>query len=86
MVGNIVHRDFAEPIFRESLKRLDDQELAATARTWVWLRESALFSYDEDTWRCECVKQECEERGLTDIYRNVESNILAQLRKTGCCG
>jgi hypothetical protein len=39
MVGNIVHRSVAEPIFRERLKQLDDQELAAAARTWVWQRD-----------------------------------------------
>jgi hypothetical protein len=41
MVGNIVHRSVAEPIFRERLKQLDDEELAGAARTWIWQRESA---------------------------------------------
>ena len=85
MVGNIVHRDIAEPIFRESLRTLDDQELASTARTWLWQRETALYPYDENTWRCECIKQECEARANPDIYQHAENNIMAQLRKSGCC-
>ena len=36
MVGNIVHRSMAEPIFRERLKQLGDEELAGAARTWIW--------------------------------------------------
>jgi len=85
MVGNIVQRDIAEPIFRENLKQLDDQELAAIARTWIWQRETSLYPYEKDTWRCDCIKQECEQRRNPDIYQHAENNILAQLRKNGCC-
>ena len=56
MVRNIVHRSMAEPIFRERLKQLDDKELAAAARTWIWQRETALWPYEEDSWHCECVR------------------------------
>ena len=52
MVGNIVHRSVAEPIFRQRLERLDDEQLAAAARTWIWQRETALWPYEEDTWHC----------------------------------
>jgi len=86
MVGNIVQRDIAEPIFRENLKQLDDQELAAIARTWIWQRETAMYPYDEDAWRCECIKQECENRGKPGIFQLAEHNILSQLKKNGCCG
>jgi hypothetical protein len=85
MVGNMVHRSVAEPIFLERLKPLDDEELAGAARTWIWQRETALYPYDEDTWRCECIKQECERRGNAYLYQHAENNIMAQLRKNGCC-
>ena len=45
MVGNIVHRSVAEPIFRERLKQLNDEELAAAAKTWILQRETALWPY-----------------------------------------
>jgi hypothetical protein len=85
MVGNIVHRSVAEPIFRKRLQELDDEELAAAARTWVWQRETALWPYEEDSWHCECVKQECERREKHNIFQLAENNIFAQLRKNGCC-
>jgi hypothetical protein len=86
MVGNIVHRGVAEPTFRDNLKRMSDTELAGAARMYLWQRETAMYPYDEDAWRCECIKQECEERQKPGIFQLAENNILAQLRKNGCCG
>src|SRR5688572_24735742 len=76
MVGNVVHRSVAEPIFCERLKQLDDEELAVAARTWVWQRETALWPYEEDSWHCECVRQECERREKPGIFSHAESNNL----------
>jgi hypothetical protein len=46
----------------------------------------ALYPYDEDVWRCECIKQECEGREKPVIFQLTENNILAQLKKKVCCG
>jgi hypothetical protein len=73
MVGNVVHRSVAEPIFRERLKQLDDEELAGAARTWIWQRDTALWPYEEDSWHCECVKQECERREKSDLFALAEN-------------
>jgi hypothetical protein len=81
----VVHRNVAKPIFRERLKQLDDEEVAAAARTWIWQPETALWPYEEDSWHCECVRQECELREKRSIFGPAENNILAQLRKNGCC-
>jgi hypothetical protein len=86
MVGNIVNRGVAEPVFRAKLRRMGDAELASAARMWIWQREMALYPYDEDVWRCECIKQECEGREKPVIFQLTENNILAQLKKNGCCG
>jgi hypothetical protein len=44
-----------------------------------------MYPYDEDAWRCECIKQECEGREKPSIFQLAENNVLAQLRKNGCC-
>jgi len=75
----------AELIFRNRLQELNDEELAAAARTWIWQRETALWPYEEDSWHCECVRQECERREKHSIFSQAQNNILAQLRKNGCC-
>ena len=88
MVGNIVHRSAAEPIFRERLKQLDEEELAGAARTWIWQRETALYPYDEDTWRCECIKQNADyaetptstSTRRTTSWRNFEKTVAAKNR------
>jgi hypothetical protein len=63
MVGNIVHREVAEPIFRETLKQLDDGQLESAGRNWIWQRETTLHGpYKEDEWHCDCIKEECHRR------------------------
>ena len=36
----------AEPIYRETLKGLDDERLGSEARCWIWQRETALHGPD----------------------------------------
>ena len=80
MVGSIVR--VAEPIYRETLKALDDERLGSEARCWIWQRETALHGpYEEDEWHCDCIKQECQRRERPEIYLHAENNILAQIRK-----
>jgi hypothetical protein len=82
MVGSIVHREVAEPIYREMLKDLDDGQRESAARSWVWQRETALHGpYEEDEWHCSCIRQECQRRERPEIYVRAENNILAQIRK-----
>ena len=38
MVGNIVRREVAEPIYRNMLQEMDDEQLEAAARSWIWQR------------------------------------------------
>ena len=83
MVGSIVHREVAEPIFRETLRRLDDGQLESTAKSWIWQRETALHGpYKEDEWHCDCTGEECQRRERPEIFMHAENNILAQLRKS----
>jgi hypothetical protein len=63
MVGNIVPRQTAEPIFREWLQEMDDRRLESEALTWIWLCETTKNGpWEEDKWRRECVKDECQRR------------------------
>ena len=83
MVGNIVRREVAEPIFREMLTELDDERLESAAIFWIWQRETALRGpYEEDEWHCDCIREECERRERPEIYSRAENNIMAQIRKT----
>lgn len=83
MVGTIVRREVAEPIYRDMLRELDDERLESAARCWIWQRETALHGPgEEDEWHCDCIKQECERRERSEIFLRAENNILAQLRKT----
>lgn len=82
MVGNIVRREVAEPIYREMLRDLDDERLEAAAKSWIWQREVALYGpAEEDEWHCDSVREECARRGRLEIFLRAENNILAQVRK-----
>jgi hypothetical protein len=85
MVGNIVRREVAEPIFRDLLEKLDDVELESWARSWIWQRETALYGpLDEEEWRCACIREEFQRRAKPEIYLRAENDILAQMRKADC--
>ena len=84
MVGNIVHREVAEPIYQETLKGLDDGQLESAAKSWLWQRETALRGpYGEDEWHCDCIREECARREKPEIFLRAENNILAQARGSG---
>ena len=53
---------------------------------WIWQRETAMYPYDEDAWRCEVHQAGVQEREKPGIFQLAENNILAQLRKNGCYG
>ena len=80
MVGNIVPRQTAEPIFREWLQEMDDRRLESEALTWIWLCETTKNGpWEEDKWRRECVKDECQRREKPEIFLTAEQRILRQL-------
>ncbi len=80
MVGNIVPRQTAEPIFREWLQEMDDRRLESEALTWIWLCETRKNGpWKEDKWRRECVKDECQRREKPEIFLRAERRILSQL-------
>jgi hypothetical protein len=70
MVGNIVPRQTAEPIFREWLQEMDDRRLESEALTWIWLCETSKNGWEEDKWRRECVKDECQRREKPEVFLN----------------
>jgi len=83
MVGSIVHRSVAEPIFRECLKQLDDEELAGAARTWIWQREIALSQTTKTPGDARASNKSANDaRTPTSTHTR---RTLAQLCKNGCC-
>jgi hypothetical protein len=82
MVGNIVHREVAEPIFREMLKDLDDERLEHRSKKLALATRDGHGPYEEDEWHCSCIQQECAQRAKPEIFLHAENNILAQLRKS----
>jgi hypothetical protein len=75
MVGNIVPRQTAEPIFREWLQEMDDRRLESEALTWIWLCETTKNGpWEEDKWRRECVKDECQRREKPDPPKSRTKN------------
>ncbi len=82
MVGSIVARQMAEPIFQAWLREMDDRRLESEALTWIWLSEKHNGQpWDEEVWRRDCVKRECQRRQRLEIFLRAENNILAQIRR-----
>ncbi len=81
MVGSIVPRQTAEPIFREWLQEMDDRRLESEALTWIWLCETTKNGpWEEDKWRRECVKEECQRREKLEIFSRAQEAILRSLK------
>jgi hypothetical protein len=40
MVGSIIARQTAEPVFQVWLREMDDRRLESEALTWIWLSET----------------------------------------------
>ena len=69
MVGNITPRAVAEPIFRNWLESMNEEQLAEQAVTWIWFCESRVDGpWEEDAWRRDRVADECSRRGRMDIF------------------
>ena len=82
MVGNIVHREVAEPLFRHAILQMSDEALESEARGWVWLCETSLDGpWAEDVWHRDCIREEFERRGRLDNFLRAEQRILIQLGK-----
>ena len=82
MVGSVVRREVAEPIYRDTLRQVSDETLESEARGWVWLCETRLDGpWTEDVWHRDCIRQEFERRGRLDIFLRVQQRILVQLGK-----
>jgi hypothetical protein len=82
MVGNIVRREIAEPIYRDMLRQMSDEALESQARGWVWLSETTFEGpWPEDLWHRDCIKEEFERRAKLDIFLREEQRILIQLGK-----
>jgi hypothetical protein len=82
MVGNIVRREIAEPIYRDMLRQMSDEALESEARGWVWLCETSFDGpWPEDIWHRDCIREEFERRAKLDIFLRAEQRILIQVGK-----
>ena len=83
MVGSSVARQTAELIFQAWLREMDDRRLESEALTWIWLCETHNGQpWDEEVWRRDYVRSECQRRQKPEIFLRAENNILAQIRKS----
>ena len=83
MVASNVAQQTAELIFQGWLREMDDRRLESEALTWIWLSESHNSRpWDEEQWRRDCVRAECQRRQRPEIFSRAENNILAQIRRT----
>ena len=83
MVETIVAQQTAETIFQAWLREMDDRRLESEALTWIWLSETHNSNpWDEELWRRDCVRSECQRRQKPEIFLRAENNILAQIRRT----
>ena len=83
MVAGSGTQKSAELIFQAWLREMDDRRLESEALTWIWLSETHNGNpWDEELWRRDCVRTECQRRQKPEIFLRAENNILAQIRKT----
>jgi hypothetical protein len=62
MVG-FSHRSQTEPIYREWIARMSDDDLHREVRARMFLlRTSIPFAYTEDLWKQECIEDELRGR------------------------
>jgi hypothetical protein len=83
MVGSAKVRQTAELIFQAWLREMNDKRLESEALTWIWFCEMHNRKpWDEELWRRDCVRSECQRRKKPEIFLRAENNILAQIRRT----
>ena len=69
-----------EPIFKEHLQKLDDEELAREARSHVFLCETSLGGpWKIDLFKTNLIKEEFERRGKVGLFEFAEAFILKSL-------
>lgn len=81
MVGSFIDRTVAESIFVSYLSELADSELERVAGMKLWLYETMLHSpWDEDVWKRDLIKAECQRRKKLEIFQRAEERIFRQTR------
>lgn len=81
MVG-LYNRLAEEPIFREYLQELDDDQLGRVARQYVFLCETALHGpWDIDVWKRDAARDEFQRRHRSQLFEEAERFILDSLDK-----
>ena len=70
-----------EPIFREYLQELDDDELSREARNHVFLCETSLGGpWKIDLFKTNLIKEEFARRGRLELFEVAETFILKSLK------
>ena len=71
-----------EPILREYLQELDDEELSREARNHIFLCKTSLGGPKEiDLFKANLIKEEFERRGKLELFEVAEKFILKSLNQ-----
>jgi hypothetical protein len=69
-----------EPIFREYLQKLDDEDLSSEARNHVFLCETSLGGlWKIDLFKRNLIQEEFGRRGKLELFEAAENSILNSL-------
>ena len=70
-----------EPIFRDYLHELDDDQLSNVARDFVFLCETSIRGpWKIDLFKTNLIKEEFERRGKPELFEVAEKFILKSLK------
>ncbi len=70
-----------EPIFREYLQELDDEQLSSVARDYVFLCETSIGGpWKIDLFKTNLIKEEFARRGKLELFEVAETFILKSLK------
>jgi hypothetical protein len=78
MVGSFIDRSVAEAIFRDYIAEMSDERLEKAAADRIWLCETMLHGpWDEDVWKRDFIRVECERREKPEIFQRAEDHGTA---------
>ena len=71
-----------EPIFREYLQEVDDEQLSRVACDYVFLCETSLAGpWKIDLFKTNLIKEEFARRGKPEVFEVVQNSILNFLKR-----
>jgi hypothetical protein len=72
-----------EPIFREYLQGMDDEELSSMARDFVFLCETAINGpWKIDAFKRDLIREEFSQRGKSELFQITQDFILNSLQRS----